>query len=309
MGETFADIAPDAHQRNAELAAPMVRLRAIIAGRWERVSDLLRDLGIREKSNLTEKIFASEATSDHIRSEIKRILAHELPERAKAGELVTLLAETEADASAIQEQRNLLQSKNGGIVGAFFKRQKFADYYADKLDLETRKSLAEEGLLRAADTFDPSIGGLSTYAFLWMKAYIQRAGTGDRKHTRDSLDREFGRKKGGEAANLLALTEDHRAEQPYAAGQRRELIAVLRGVMAEMPIQWRRSLELLSGLTTDHRTYTTKEAADIMNGEGLRTIEKQVAVTPMKAADWAKQARRRIVQKMGPLFAKKDGEE
>ncbi len=183
---------PERSGRNAELAKPMVTLRVMIAKRWERISDLLGDLGIDEKPNLTRKILAAEATSEHIRSEVRRILGHELPERAKAGELLTLLAETDADAAAIQEQRNVLQSENGGIVGSFFERRKFENYYADKLDLQTRRSLAEEGLLRAADTFDPAEGELSTYAYTWMKSYIRRAAEGSKKHTRISLDKEVG---------------------------------------------------------------------------------------------------------------------
>ena len=296
---------PQRSERNAELSAPMVELRVMIAKRWERISDLLRDLDIHEKPNLTQKILAAEATSVHIRAEVKRILAHELPERAKAGELLTLLAETDADVDAIQMQRNVLQAENGGIVGGFFERRKFENYYADKLDFPTRQSLAEEGLLRAADTFDPSVGELSTYAFMWMKSYIRRSAEGDKKHARVSLDSEFGGGREGDAANLLALTEDHRAEQPHAIEHRRQLTETLREVMASMPVQWRRALELTSGLGADHRVHAPKDAADIMTKEGLLTIEKKVAITGQKAGDWAKQAKRHIAQRMGHLFGEK----
>lgn len=296
---------PERSGRNAELAKPIVMLRAMIAKRWERISDLLGDLGIDEKPNLTRKILGAEATSDHIRSEVKRILTHDLPERAKAGELLTLLAETDADATAIEEQRNLLQSENGGIVGSFFQRKKFENYYADKLDFPTRRSLAEEGLLRAADTFDPSMGELSTYAFTWMKSYIRRAAEGSKKHARISLDKEVGGARSGDAATLLALTEDHRAEQPHVIEHRRQLADTLHAVLSEMPVQWRRALELTSGLTEDHRTLKPREAADVMNAEGLRTMKNQVAISPQKVTEWAKQAKRHIAQKMGHLFVEK----
>ncbi len=72
-------------------------------------------------------------------------------------------------------------------------------------------------------------------------------------------------------------------------------------------MQWRRALELTCGLSEDHHTVKPREAADIMNAEGLRTMKNAVAITPQKVIEWAKQAKREIAQKMGHLFTEKKG--
>ncbi len=297
------DSAPTQSERNVELAMPMARLRAVIAERWIQISDLLRDLNISEKPHLTQKILASEAMSDHIRMEVRRILECEPAESAKADDLRSLLTKTEADVDAIQAQRNALQSENGGIVGGFFKHPKFKNFYAERLDFETRRNLAEAALLRAADTFDPSMGELTTYAFWWIQSTIREAADKDAKHTRVSLDKE----SRGDTTNFLALTEDRRAEQPYEIEHRRELREMLHNVMKEMPLHLRRALELTQGLCPDHRVHSPEDAAEIMMHEGVETTEKKVGITKHKVCSWVSEAKRVIAQKMQHLFVENEG--
>lgn len=292
------------HDRNAEIAAPMTRLRKDIAKRWERISELLRDLRIKEKPKLTEKILSAEAASDKIRAEIKRILDHDSPERPKRGELVALLAATEKDVTDLQRYRDQLFTENAErLVNSFLGMRKYKNYHADTLDQETRKSIGLTGVLEAADEFNPGKGEFSTWAYSKIEHSIKDAAYRERKHTKGKIEKRVDGEN--EQGSLLDIAEDHRAERAEVGAQRTELVAELRRIMTEMPAQWRRALELTCGLGTDRQRHTPANAANIMNEEGLRTLRRDALITSDKVAQWVKQAKRDIARKMNPSFSQK----
>lgn len=283
-------------EQNAELAAPLVIIRVQMAEIWAQIQRLSHELGLKVKPKISEKILKQRAASWHIRIAIQRILAQPMPERAKSGTLLTYLAEVdELSAQAAMHRNEFLQHQRG-LAMSFFDTS-YKDYCSNLLDLPTRKALAEEAVLRAAETFDPAKGEFSTYAFQGILKKIRSAWEKERKHTRISLDapRKGAKKKIDGTMHGIIL--DHRVQEPSRVAQRREMIATLRHILEELPTQWRVALELTAGLTDDHRCYSPEEAARIMNERGIVTINKGVAVTAEKIRVWVMQAKRVIARK------------
>lgn len=279
--------------------------RMIIAETWEKVATLLKELGIKKKEHLWGKIEDCRATSDHMRREIARVIAHPLPDRAKSGELLTFLAEIEVEIDKIQSSRNQLQSINTGIIGSFFNHPRFKNYYADKLSLETRNHVASLALLRAADTFDPTKGGtFSTYAFGWIRSFISKEAEGGKKHTHLSLDAPT-HSTAEESGGLLHTIADKKAMSPDAQSQQHSLYEQLQSVLEEMHPTLRRALELVHGLGSD-TGYSHEETAKIMSGESLRTIKHQKEITASKVREYIKQAKRIIAHAMRESYEREN---
>lgn len=287
--------------RNAELAKPMMRLRADIAGRWKRIAELLRFFEIKESKKLTSKILKVKATTDHMREEIYRILSFDFPDIPEVDELVSLLTKTDEDISKIQGQRDTLFALNSAIIGSFFQTEKYAGYYRRIPYLE-RLKIVEDGLLRACDTFNPEEGELSTYAFLWMKAYVQKIGKLMTQNKEVSLNQKNKDSRSDDTTDLLATIEDNRYQQPDEAGEQCERAMMLRQIVEEMPIEYRRAMELVCGLGDSVATYSQQQAAKIMNAEGLRTV-KGKEFSPANLQKYVEGAKQQIAQKMKHLFA------
>ncbi len=292
--EAVADIDVRSDE-NARIAAPGVDIRTRIAGEWTRIMELASDLDISVKKDLSTHILRCRCASWVIRAEIARILTLVPEDRAKAGALLAHLAETDELAVKNAEIRNELLEAQGGLATSFL--QKFPDFCSDRLDYSTRYAIAESAVLRAAETFDPSQGKLSTYAYRVIESAMRRAWKSEGKHTTISLDagRKAG-KGGGDEVTLYGTRADSRMESPSRRAERTELIQALHEVLAQLPTQLRRSIELVEGINETHKRHTPEEAAEIMTKEGLLTMERHVAIRPKKVEDWVKMAKRLIAR-------------
>lgn len=295
----------NAEQRvlNVKLSLPLIAIREEIRELWYEVMELCETLELTTFSRENRRIVATKKTSQGIRHNIHRILAQPLPDTRQAKALIALLATVETKALAMLPLRNtFIENQQSGDCGFL---DNFPDYYANALDFPTRKSLAREGVFRAAETFDPTEGTFANYAYIWIRSLIQRAAKRASKHTRTSLDGPQ-RLRGNSriSRTLYACISDTRGEQAHVIYERHRIIQKLEDVRRDMPEHWRIALDLTEGIGGNGK-HPPKKAAEIMNTLEIRLTKKTVAITPANVRQWAKAAKL-FIAKRRSLFMEEE---
>lgn len=293
-GETDVD-------RNKRLGEPIAHLRELIAYKWKIIVRLTKKLKIHPKKKKAESeksaseihyrnIKKGRASTATIRKEIGNILDQKIPNRRKGIHLKLLLEQCKKDVEEIMEKRNELRGANENLTHGFIHTPKYrslVEKVRKKWGDDEPLQIAQAGLLRACETWDPAESLLSTWAYTCIQSLLKKAiekRPGEKKML--SLDQRHG-KDGADGLSFAETVEDEKASKDsHRRESRSGEISLLMRAFNELDPVHRRVLELTMGL---NGTEIHDHPEQILNQEGYTTKNGRT-FNPSKVKEYKKVA-------------------